>query len=89
MAQILVRNLEEDVKRKLKKRAAQHGRSLEAEAREILRGAVQVESGKPTEVGLGSRIAALFEGIGFTDEEIAEIERSGRSWTFKPPDFSK
>jgi plasmid stability protein len=36
MAQILVRNLETDVVKKLKLQARQHGRSLQSEARQIL-----------------------------------------------------
>jgi plasmid stability protein len=36
MAQILVRNIEPDVVAKLKRRAKQHGRSLQNEARQIL-----------------------------------------------------
>jgi plasmid stability protein len=38
--QLIVRNLEEDVVRELKLRAARHGRSAEAEHREILRQAL-------------------------------------------------
>ena len=37
MTQLIVRNLEEEVVRELKLRAARHGRSAEAEHREILR----------------------------------------------------
>ena len=37
MAQLIVRNLDEETVRELKIRAAQHGRSAEAEHREILR----------------------------------------------------
>lgn len=37
MAQLIVRNLEEDLVRRLKLRAARHGRAAEAEHREILR----------------------------------------------------
>ena len=37
MAQLVVRNLEEAVKRRLRTRARVHGRSLEGEVREILR----------------------------------------------------
>jgi plasmid stability protein len=40
MAQLIVRNLPESVVKALKIRAAQHGRSAEAEHREILRGAL-------------------------------------------------
>jgi plasmid stability protein len=36
MASITVRNLDENVKKRLRKQAAEHGRSLEAEVREIL-----------------------------------------------------
>jgi plasmid stability protein len=41
MAQVLVRNLEEDTVARLKAMAAAHGRSLEAEVRAILRGAAR------------------------------------------------
>jgi plasmid stability protein len=38
--QLIVRNLEEDIVRELRLRAARHGRSAEAEHREILREAL-------------------------------------------------
>jgi plasmid stability protein len=37
MASITIRNLDEDIKRRLRVRAAMHGRSMEEEARDILR----------------------------------------------------
>ena len=37
MASITIRNLEDDIERRLRARAAEHGRSMEEEAREILR----------------------------------------------------
>jgi plasmid stability protein len=40
MAQFVVRNIEREVKSRLKRRAARHGRSMEEEVREILRNAV-------------------------------------------------
>ncbi|MBO9456648.1 plasmid stabilization protein [Paracoccus sp. R12_1] len=43
MASITIRNLEDDVKRRLRIRAAEHGRSMEEEAREILRQVVGQE----------------------------------------------
>lgn len=46
MAQLLVRDIESDVVRELKIRAARHGRSAEEEHREILRGALR-HSGPP------------------------------------------
>jgi antitoxin FitA len=45
MAQLVVRNLEESVKRRLKQRAVKNGRSLEGEVREILKLSVKVERG--------------------------------------------
>ena len=46
MAQLIVRNLEDDVKAKLQQRARQHGRSTEEEVREILRAAVRNRAAK-------------------------------------------
>ncbi|MEE4383898.1 MAG: plasmid stabilization protein, partial [Pseudomonadales bacterium] len=40
MASITIRNLDEAVKRRLRMRASEHGRSMEEEVREILRSAV-------------------------------------------------
>jgi plasmid stability protein len=58
MAQFIVRHLEEDVKARLKRRAARHGRSMEEEVRHILRDAVKEQN--QGVVKLGSRIAARF-----------------------------
>ena len=40
MANITVRNLDDEVQRRLKQRAPEHGRSMEAEARSILTAAL-------------------------------------------------
>ena len=37
MASIAIHNLDDDIKKRLRVRAAEHGRSMEEEAREILR----------------------------------------------------
>ena len=70
MAQFVVRNLESAVKVQLQRRARRHGRSMEEEAREILRGAVQKDDAPIR--GLGSDIAALFAKVGL-DAEIPEL----------------
>lgn len=70
MAQILVRQIEDDVKEKLQRRARRHGRSAEEEVREILRNAVREEGSAPA--SLGSRIAARFADVGL-DEDIPEL----------------
>lgn len=53
MTAITVRNLPEETHRALKLRAARHGRSTEAEIREILRNAVRPR------IGLGSALRAV------------------------------
>ena len=70
MAQLVVRQLDDDVKEKLQRQARRHGRSTEEEVREILRNAVKDE-GKPRP-GLGSRIAARFARVGLR-EDIPEL----------------
>ncbi len=50
---LTIRNLDDDVKSRLRRRAAKHGCSMEEEARRILR---QALSGKTPEKGLASRI---------------------------------
>ena len=70
MAQIRVRQLDDDVREKLQERARRNGRSMEEEVREILRNAVKSESSTP--VGLGTQLAAIFHGVGI-DEEIGEL----------------
>jgi plasmid stability protein len=66
MAQFVVRHLEDDVKARLKRRAAQHGRSMEEEIRHILRDAVKEQNQRVAK--LGSRIAARFAKTGLTAE---------------------
>ena len=66
MAQVLVRNIEDSVKERLKQRAALHGRSMEEEVRQILREAVAEQGRAP--IKLGSRIAARFAGAGLSGE---------------------
>ena len=52
MATMTIRNLEDELKARLRIRAAQHGRSMEEEARSILRSALNTEPGANTgEIG--------------------------------------
>jgi plasmid stability protein len=68
MAQIVIRNLDDTVKRALHSQARRHGQTMEAEARAIL--AASVTASVTPEPGLGSRIAARFATIGLHDDEI-------------------
>jgi plasmid stability protein len=70
MAQILVRNLEAQLKTRLQRRARRHGRSMEEEARDILRNALREEEAPAG--GLGSAIAGLFRETGLA-EDIPEL----------------
>ncbi len=66
MAQFVVRDLEDDVKARLKRRAAHHGRSMEEEVRHILRDAVKDQNQRVAK--LGSRITARFAKSGLTTD---------------------
>jgi plasmid stability protein len=73
MAQILVRNLDDAVKAQLRRRALRHNRSMEEEARDILRNALRSED-EPA-VPLGSRLAARFASAGM-DFDIPECHHA-------------
>jgi antitoxin FitA len=80
MASITIRNLDDVLKRRLRVRAAEHGRSMEEEAREILRQAV---GGTKTPKNLGQTIHARFAAVG-----AIELELPKRGRMRKPPSFS-
>ena len=82
VSQRLVRQLDDDIKARLKRRAARHGLSMEEEARRILRQALEDEG--PPRAGLGSRIAARFARTGL-DTAVAEL----RGQRVRPPDFGQ
>lgn len=77
MATLTIRNLDETIKTNLRLRAAQHGCSMEEEARQIIRLAVQA-----AETGLGSRIHSRFAAIGG-----AVLPAQERSALRSPPVF--
>jgi antitoxin FitA len=80
MAQFVVRGLEDDVKARLKRLAARHGRSMEEEVRHILRNAVREQNRIPPK--LGSRIAARFAKAGLS-ADLPELRgQSPRSAKF-------
>ncbi len=81
MASITIRNLDDDVKTRLRVRAAEHHRSMEEEARIILRDAVT------------GRRAGLRNLVTFTRKCFApiggiELELPPRGSMREPPDFS-
>ena len=71
MPSITVRNVPDDVHRALRVRAARHGRSAEAEIRDILEQAVKPER----RVRMGDALASLGRKLQLTDEDLAAIEQ--------------
>ena len=67
MASITIRNLDDDVKTRLRVRAAAHHRSMEEEARQILRDAV---GRKPRSQNLAEAIRARIAPLGGVDLEL-------------------
>ena len=70
MASMTIRNLDDSLKRRLRVRAAEHGRSMEEEAREILRSALSQED--TCSFGLSSAIHRRFAEVGGVDLQIPE-----------------
>ena len=77
MASITIRQLDDDLKRRLRLRAARNGRSMEDEARTILRNAASLEDGK-IEARDGARQHAAPRGRVVTDAP-ARTEESDRA----------
>ena len=88
MADIIVRRLDDKVKERLRARAKRHGRSLEAEAREILLEAAStsnIDDAEPEFIGLGTLMRQRFGKKGLTKAEarkfndaIEELRRSSK-----------
>ncbi len=83
MVSITVRNVPEEIHRALRVRAAQHGRSAEAEVRAILEQAVN----PPQRIRIGEALAALARDAGITDEDIAAIEQTRDRTPAQPMTF--
>ena len=74
MAQLVVRNLEDDVKRGLQRRAMMHGRSMEAEVRDILCAAV-AEPMPPHGSRHAHREPVPRRGTGRTNRGVPQLAR--------------
>lgn len=70
MSAVTIRNLSEETHRALKVRAAQHGRSTEAEIRDILEAAVR----PATRVRLGTALSQLSRSVGLTNADFEALE---------------
>jgi plasmid stability protein len=85
LAQLVVRNIENDVKTRLQRRAKRNRRSMEEEVRDILRAAVHTEE-LISNGGLGTEMAKLVAkaGVDF-DFEIPEL----RGFEIRAPKFEE
>ena len=80
MARITVRNLDDGLKRRLRIRAAEHGRSMEQEVRDILRAAL--DQAPSTGKGLADAIRERFAPFGGV-----ELDLPPREPMREPPQF--
>lgn len=76
MATLMIRDLDDDVKARLRVQAAEHGRSMEAEARALLTSALA--SRRPAR-GLGSYIRDRFAEIGGAELPMPVRDESARA----------
>lgn len=83
MATMTIRNLDDDLKARLRLRAAWHGQSMEEEARSILRAALAADSQTRTGSALVKAIRARMVPLGGV-----ELELPAREPMRQPPDFS-
>ncbi len=75
MAQLIVRNIEDEVKERIARRARLHGHSMEEEVRRILRDAVGERARPSDEPGLGTQLAQHFEAHGLSGLDLPEMKR--------------
>lgn len=84
MATMTIRNLDDDLKALLRLRAARHGKSMEEEARSILRaalaGRVEDDSGASLYAAIRARVKP-FSGV--------DLELPPRELQRDPPDFAE
>ena len=71
MPALTIRNLPEETHRALRVRAAVHGRSTEAEIRDILEKAAKPEG----RIKLGSLLAAMGRDAGLTDDDVEAMQQ--------------
>ena len=80
MGSITIRRLDDNLKERLRQRAARHGRSMEEEVRELLRTTLAQENDKPD--NLAERIRAHFSPLGGVELNLPEREP-----TRQPPEL--
>ena len=82
MAVMTIRNIDDAIKNRLRLRAAMHGRSMEDEARDILRSALSTEVPRPR--NLGQAINERFGALGGVN-----LPNMSREMIRQPVDFGE
>lgn len=82
MATLLIRNLDDGIYARLKARAANQGRSMEEEARQVLRGVLEADPVAVDE-DLWTAMRKIFEPLGGVELDVVR-----QSVSRPPPDFS-
>lgn len=82
MAQLIVRNIEDNVKEMLVNRAKRHGHSMEEEVRSILRKAVSETEPGRTDSGFGTRLAHCFAAMELDGLELLELDEEAQAADF-------
>lgn len=77
MAVLTIRNIDEALKARLRVRAAENGRSMEAEVRQIL--AASLGRSRSDEGGLGSRISSRFASLDTRGFELPDRKEPARA----------
>lgn len=85
MASITIRNLDDEMKARLRLRAAQHGQSMEAEVRSILRGVLLHDAAQ--EQPLPARIRQRFAEVYQQHGEMDDLTIPPRQASRVPPQF--
>ena len=84
MATLTIRNLDDAVRDRLRRRAAEHGHSMEEEVRQILRQVVEPGNPAPDAKGLGSRIHDHFARLGGLELELPPRSDTPSAASFEP-----
>ena len=80
---LTIEDVDEDLRRRLQRRAGKHGRSVEAEALGILRSAVARDESEAVPGNLAEAIRAIVEPLGGIELDIPP-----RAPARKPPEFT-
>lgn len=83
MPAVTIRNLSDETHRALRVRAAHHGRSTEAEIRDIIEAAVR----PPERIKLGSLLTAIGRDAELSESDVEALQRSRDKTAAEPMTF--